>query len=87
MGGVASLNKVAGGRAGGGVVAVASWVTSGRSSVLAPLSAALPKGCIASFVIGSRAEVVGSSFGDIIAAGALASAGVMDSLVTTSTDL
>ncbi len=76
--GVASLNMVAGGRAGGGVVAIASCVTSGRSSVLAPLSAALSAGCIASVVIGSCAEVEGSSLGNIIAGGALASAGVMD---------
>ena len=65
MDGVASLNMVAGGRTGGGVVAIASCVTSGRSSVLALLSAALSTGCIASVVIGSCAEVEGSSLGNI----------------------
>ena len=87
MDGVASLNMLAGGRGGGGVVAIASWVTSGRSSVLASLLAALSAGRITGVFIGSCAEVEGTSLGNMIAGGTLASAGVMDSFVTTSTDL
>ena len=81
--GDASLRTAAGGGAGGGVVAIASWVTSGMPSVSAPLSLVLSVAGMAR--IGAAAA--GSSLGIMIACGALASAGVMDSLVTTSTDL
>ena len=77
----------AGGSAGGGVVAIASRVASDRPSVSAPMSSVLSVAGMASICAPGCAEAVGSSLGIMIAGGALASAGVMDSLVTTSTDL
>ena len=80
--GDASLRTAAGGGARGGVAAIATWVTLCTPSVSAPLSLVLPVAGMASIV-----AAAGSSLRIMIVCGALASAGVMDSLVTTSTDL
>ena len=83
----ASLKIVAGGGVGGGVVAIASSVTSGRLSVDSPLLLVPLVAGITVIGAGGSVKAAGSSFGITIEDGALASAGVMDSFVTTSTDL
>ena len=83
----ASLRMAVGGGAGGGVVAIASCVILVRSFVESLLSLVLPVAGIPSIGAAGHMEAAGSSVGITIVDGALASAGVMDSLVTTSTDL
>ena len=68
-------------------MAIASLVASGRRSVSPTTSLVVSVAGMASIGTAGCVEVAGSSLGIIIIGGALASAGVMDSLVTTSTDL